>query len=103
MPSHVFTQPFGNGYGFNLVPFEPIALEDDSSEDEEDLFAAYALGMLPLNPGRSMRPRYSVRRKVVKRNIIEGWNILKADHFDHEKVYPDAYFRRRSAILMFFS
>ena len=49
-----------------------------------------------------MRPRYSVRRKVVKRNIIEGWNILKADHFDHEKVYPDAYFRRRSAILMFF-
>lgn len=91
----LFAQAVRYEYGFNSGPFHPMHIEEDSSEDEEDLFAAYSMGMLPVGPGESKRPRYSVRRKMVRRNIREGWLRLQADHFDPEKVYPDAYFRRR--------
>ncbi|PUZ61705.1 hypothetical protein GQ55_4G298900 [Panicum hallii var. hallii] len=41
------------------------------------------------------RSHYSVKRIVVKRNIREGWHRLRLDYFDPQKVYPDAFFRRR--------
>lgn len=84
-----------NANGFEPIPFPSLCTEDDSSEEEEDLIAAYMLGMLPLSPAGTNGPRYSVPRVHVRRNIREGWHALRADHFDHDKVYPDTYFRRR--------
>ncbi|KAJ1274674.1 hypothetical protein BS78_05G079900 [Paspalum vaginatum] len=69
-------------------------LSGDSSDEDEDLVAAYALGLLPVRPAAPKRSHYSVRRYMVKRNISEGWLRLSADYFNPIKVYPDAYFRR---------
>jgi len=50
--------------------------------------------MMPLCIGASGGLRCIVPRVMVKRKIRESLLHLSADHFDPEKVYPDAYFRR---------
>lgn len=72
-----------------------LPLPGDSTEEEEEVVvAAYAMGMLPISPMQS-NPRYNVARVMVRRGIREGWQRLWTDYFSPEKVYPDAYFRRR--------
>lgn len=67
---------------------------DSTEEEEEVVVAAYAMGLLPISPMQS-NPRYNVARVMVRRGIREGWQRLWTDYFSPEKVYPDAYFRRR--------
>jgi hypothetical protein len=68
---------------------------ETSEEDEQQVLAAYANGLLAGAHSQAKRSRYSVKRIVVKRNIREGWHRLRLDYFDPHKVYPDAFFRRR--------
>jgi len=80
---------------FDLIPFEGLQPDGGCSEDEDEAFGAYAMGLFPDATGRSSRGGPVIYRTPVRRNIREGWQHLWGDYFSPDKIYGDKIFRRR--------
>ncbi|WVZ63947.1 hypothetical protein U9M48_013537 [Paspalum notatum var. saurae] len=90
-----------NGYMI-AFPCFPL-LEAPSDDDLDTVVAAYAAGVLPVPLPQLHKPRYSIPRVMVRRDINEGWLRLQRDFFCANPVYPESYFRRmyRMSIRLF--
>ncbi|KAJ1294296.1 hypothetical protein BS78_01G135400 [Paspalum vaginatum] len=79
-------------FNWHMTQTQSFPLIADSSEDDEDVVAAIAAGLLP--GLRVRRQRYSVPRVMVRRNINAAWERIERNFFATNPVYPEHSFRR---------